>query len=130
MKLSLILHNKTHSVESDESFDGSNVYDLAEQFKGLLVSAGFHPSNVDSIFNLDYHWFTNEEQEENLQGHLKEDLSLHSRAFESSQQDEYNNGYAKGWDESLHNKKVADFQDNYLEDRVQKLYKDDPEIEL
>ena len=52
MKLSLTLHNKTYSVESDESFDGSNVYDLAEQFKGLLVSAGFHPSNVDQIFDI------------------------------------------------------------------------------
>ena len=54
MKLSLTLHNKTYSVESDESFDGSNVYDLAEQFKGLLVCAGFHPSNVDQIFDIDY----------------------------------------------------------------------------
>ena len=69
MKLSLTLHNKTYSVESEESFDGSNVYDLAEQFKGLLVSAGFHPSNVDSIFNLDYQWFTDEENQGNMQGH-------------------------------------------------------------
>ena len=70
MKLSLTLHGKTYSVESEESFDGSNVYDLAEQFKGLLVSAGFHPSNVDSIFNLDYQWFTDEENANNMQGHL------------------------------------------------------------
>ena len=70
MKLSLTLHNKTYSVESDESFDGSNVYDLAEQFKGLLVCAGFHPSNVDSIFDIDYAWFTDEERADNLQGHL------------------------------------------------------------
>lgn len=71
MKLSLTLHNKTYSVESDDSFDGADVYDLAEQFKGLLVNAGFHPSNVDSIFNLDYQWFTDEEIEDNLQGHKK-----------------------------------------------------------
>lgn len=71
MKLSLTLHNKTYSIESDDSFDGSDVYDLSEQFKGLLVSAGFHPSNVDSIFNLDYQWFTDEEIESNLQGHKK-----------------------------------------------------------
>ena len=71
MKLSLTLHNKTYSVESDDSFDGADVYDLAEQFKGLLVNAGFHPSNVDSIFNLDYQWFTDKEIEDNLQGHKK-----------------------------------------------------------
>jgi Tat protein secretion system quality control protein TatD with DNase activity len=69
MKLSLTLHNKTYSVESDEAFDHTNVYDLAEQFKGLLVNAGFHPSNVDSIFNLDYQWFTDEENQGNMQGH-------------------------------------------------------------
>ena len=74
MKLSLTLNNKTYSVESDEGYDGSDVYELAEQFKGLLVSAGFHPSNVDSIFDIDYAWFTDEEQVENLQGHLPDSL--------------------------------------------------------
>jgi Tat protein secretion system quality control protein TatD with DNase activity len=78
MKLSLTIHNKTYSVESDEGYDGSDVYELAEQFKGLLVNAGYHPSNVDSIFNLDYQWFTDEENEGNMQGHLKN----HSRAYE------------------------------------------------
>ena len=74
MKLSLTLNNKTYSVESDEGYDGSDVYELAEQFKGLLVSAGFHPSNVDSIFDIDYAWFTDEERADNLQGHLPDSL--------------------------------------------------------
>lgn len=74
MKLSLTLHNKTYSVESDEHFDGTDICELAEQFKGLLVSAGFHPSNVDQIFDIDYAWFTDEEQVENLQGHLPDSL--------------------------------------------------------
>lgn len=82
MKLSLTLHGKIYSVESDEAFDGSDVYELAEQFKGLLVNAGYHPSNVDSLFNLDYQWFTEKELEENLQGHLSEN----SRAYEYHQQ--------------------------------------------
>lgn len=69
MKLSLTLHNKTYSVESDEGYDHGDVYELAEQFKGLLVNAGFHPSNVDSIFSLDYQWFTDEENQGNTQGH-------------------------------------------------------------
>lgn len=74
MKLSLTLHNKTYSVESEESLDGSSVYDLAEQFKGLLVCAGFHPSNVDQIFDIDYTWFTDEERADNLQGHLPDNF--------------------------------------------------------
>ena len=95
MKLSLTLHNKTYSVESDESFDGSNVYDLAEQFKGLLVCAGFHPSNVDQIFDIDYTWFTDEERADNLQGHLPNC----SRAYEYHEQIEKD-------------RKVQEYQDN------------------
>ena len=106
MKLSLTIHNKTFSVESDESYDGSNVNDLAEQFKGLLVSAGFHPSNVDEMFNTDYQWFTQEERDDNMQGHLKDD--------------KYNEGYAKGWDEAKHQDKVREFQDG-----LYKQYDDD-----
>ena len=98
MKLSLTLHGKIYSVESDESFDGTNLSDLVEQFKGLAVSAGFHPSNVDDMFNTDYQWFTEEERNNNMQGHLKKD--------------KFNEGYAKGWDEALHNRKVQDFQND------------------
>ena len=95
MKLSLTLHGKTYSIESDEGYDGTDVYDLAEQFKGLLVNAGFHPSNVDSIFNLDYQWFTDEENEGNMQGHISEN----SRAFEYDKQLEKE-------------KKIEEFQNN------------------
>mgnify|MGYP001249027820 CR=1 FL=1 len=84
MKLSLTLHDKTYSVESEESFDGSNVYDLAEQFKGILVSAGFHPSNVDSIFNLDYQWFSEEEITDNLQGHISEERQKRVQEFQDN----------------------------------------------
>lgn len=84
MKLSLTLHNKTYSVESDDSFDGTDVYDLAEQFKGLLVSAGFHPSNVDSIFSLDYQWFTDEENGNNMQGHLSESQQSRIEEFQNN----------------------------------------------
>ena len=61
MKLSLTLHGKTYSVESDDQFDGQEVSELVEQFKGLLVNAGYHPSNVDELFNTEYQWFDNEE---------------------------------------------------------------------
>jgi len=71
MKLSLTLHNKTYSIESDEGYDGADLNELVEQFKGLLVNAGFHPSNVDDMFNTDYQWFTQEERDDNMQGHLK-----------------------------------------------------------
>ena len=73
MRLSLTLHEKVYSIDSNESFDGTNLNDLAEKFKGLLVSAGFHPSNVDDMFNTEYQWFTEEERKDNMQGHLKVD---------------------------------------------------------
>ena len=97
MKLSITLNNKTYSVESEEQFDGSNLNELAEQFKGLLVGAGFHPSNVDDMFNTEYQWFTQEERDDNMQGHLKDN--------------KYNEGYSKGWDQALHNEEVRRFQD-------------------
>ncbi len=100
MKLSLTLHNKTYSIESDEGYDSTDVYELSEQFKGLLVNAGFHPSNVDSIFNLDYQWFTDEENEGNMQGHLRN----HSRAYEYHEQLEKD-------------KKVEEFQNDMYKNR-------------
>jgi Tat protein secretion system quality control protein TatD with DNase activity len=67
MKITLNIYNKNYSVESDD--DSTDVHTMAEHFKGLLVSAGYHPCNVDSIINTDYQWFTDEEIAENLQGH-------------------------------------------------------------
>jgi len=110
MKLSLTLHSKTYSVESDDSFDGTDVYELAEQFKGLLVNAGFHPSNVDSIFNLDYQWFTDEENEGNMQGHL-----THSNKFVSKWHDDClkENSRAYEYHEQLEKEKgVGEFQND------------------
>jgi len=98
MKISISTDNKVFSVEDEYGFDCSTIHDAVEMFKGLLVCAGFHPSNVDDAFNTEYTWFTEEERNDNMQGHLKND--------------KYNEGYAKGWDEALHNKKVQDFQEN------------------
>ena len=63
MKLSLTLHGKTYSVESDDQFDGQEVSELVEQFKGLLVNAGYHPESVDQYFNTEYQWFDNEDSD-------------------------------------------------------------------
>ena len=41
-------------------------------FKGLMVSMGYHPSNVDELINSEYKWFTQEEINDNRQGHLKQ----------------------------------------------------------
>jgi Tat protein secretion system quality control protein TatD with DNase activity len=119
MKLSLTLHNKTHSIESDESFDGSNVYDLAEQFKGLLVSAGFHPSNVDSIFDLDYQWFTEEERADNLQGHYQcADIQAEKRYAQKFESLSRESGFLDDpkdsdlFDKMSQDAKVKEFQDN------------------
>ena len=71
MKITINNYNKTYSVETDEDMDAES---MADAFKGLLVSMGYHPSNVDELFNTEYKWFTQEEIEENRQGHLKQDL--------------------------------------------------------
>ena len=70
MKISITTNNKVYSVEDELGFDSVSVDEAVEMFRGLLVCAGFHPSNVDDQFNLDYAWFTQEERDENMQGHL------------------------------------------------------------
>lgn len=61
MKLSLTLHGKTYSVESENELDGEQVSEMIEHFKGLLVNAGYHPHNVDEYFNTEYQWFDDKE---------------------------------------------------------------------
>ena len=70
MKISITTNNKVYSVEDELGFDSVSVDEAVEMFRGLLVCAGFHPSNVDNQFNLDYSWFTQEERDDNMQGHL------------------------------------------------------------
>ena len=49
MKIEIEINNETYRWKSD--YEDHNIYDIAEKFKGLLVSAGFHPENVDGIFD-------------------------------------------------------------------------------
>ena len=70
MKISITTNNKVFSVEDELGFDCTGIHEAVEMFKGLLVCAGFHPSNVDDVFNTEYTWFTEEERNDNMQGHL------------------------------------------------------------
>ena len=70
MKISITTNNKVFSVEDELGFDCVSIDEAVEMFKGLLVCAGFHPSNVDDVFDADYAWFTEGERNDNLQGHL------------------------------------------------------------
>ena len=67
MRITINNYNKTYSVETDEDVDAES---LADMFKGLMISMGYHPSNVDELFNTEYKWFTKEEIDDNRQGHL------------------------------------------------------------
>jgi len=73
MKITITNYNKTYSVETDEDMDAES---MADAFKGLLVSMGFHPCNVDELFNTEYTWFTQAEIDNNRQGHLKVDAKV------------------------------------------------------
>ena len=41
MKIELEINGEKYSWKSD--YEDHTIYDIAEKFKGLLVSAGFHP---------------------------------------------------------------------------------------
>ena len=67
MKITITNYNRTYSAETEEDVDAES---LADIFKGLMVNMGYHPTNVDELFNTEYKWFTQEERDENMQGHL------------------------------------------------------------
>jgi len=73
MKITITNYNKTYSVETDDDMD---VESMADTFKGLLVSMGYHPCNVEELFNTEYKWFTQEEIDGNRQGYLKVDKKV------------------------------------------------------
>ena len=73
MKITITNYNKTYSVEVDDDMD---VESMADSFKGLLVSMGYHPCNVDELFNTEYKWFTQDEIDDNRQGHCKHSNEL------------------------------------------------------
>ena len=98
MKITINNYNKTYSVEVDDDMDVESVTDI---FKGLLVSMGYHPSNVDELFNTEYKWFTKEEVDENRQGHLKQDTNPFMNAFKK--------GYeAKEFQDKMYNQTLHD----------------------
>ncbi len=43
--------------------DAEHILEVVQLFKGLLVSAGYHPNTVDEYFNTEETWFTEEEQD-------------------------------------------------------------------
>jgi len=57
MKISITLHGKTYSIEEENNLHGDHIEEMVEHFKGLLVSAGYHPNSVDQCFNTEYQWF-------------------------------------------------------------------------
>ena len=113
MKITITNYDKTYSVECDNDADIESVGDM---FKGLLVSMGYHPSNVDELFNTEYKWFTQEERDQNMQGHKKYNYTDPDHPMYLAQEEEYmkkyNEGYTKGWAEAKHQDKVQKFQDN------------------
>ena len=113
MKITITNYDKIYSVEYDNDTDIESVGDM---FKGLLVSMGYHPCNVDELFNTEYKWFTQEERDENMQGHKKYNYTAPDHpmylAQEEDHMESYNQGYAKGWDEAKHQDKVQKFQDD------------------
>ena len=113
MKITITNYDKTYSVEYDNDTD---VESVADMLKGLLVSMGYHPSNVDEIFNTEYKWFTQEERDENKQGHTKYNYTDPEHPMYLAQEEDfmkkYDEGYAKGWDEAKHQDRVQKFQDD------------------
>ena len=118
MKITITNYDKTYNFEYDNDADLESIGDM---FKGLLVSMGYHPCNVDELFNTEYKWFTQEEIDENRQGHTKYNYTDPDHPMYLAQEEDfmkkYNEGYAKGWDEAKHEDKVQKFQDDLYKNK-------------
>ena len=98
MKITITNYNRTYSAETEEDVDAES---LADMFKGLMVNMGYHPSNVDELFNTEYKWFTQEEIDENRQGHLKVDQKMLDKKVKTWQ----NNLYKQDGEDMFSNNK-------------------------
>lgn len=108
MKISITNYGKTYSVESNDDHDIESVVDM---LKGLLVSMGYHPCNVEDLLNTEYQWFTKEEIENNRQGHL----SANSNPF----MDAFKKGYeAKEFQETMYDQ---DIQEKVYQEKIEKI---------
>lgn len=101
MKISITTNNKVFSVEDEYGFDCTNIHDAVEMFKGLLVCAGFHPSNVDDAFNTEYTWFTEEERNDNMQGHLNGSNKIVNNWYKECEMSDEDKKKVQEWQNNL-----------------------------
>lgn len=59
MKITVTHYGETYIADSGA--DDSSIGNVVDKFKGLLVTAGFHPQTVDMYFNTEYQWFEDAE---------------------------------------------------------------------
>lgn len=73
MKIQLTHYGKTYTAEGS---DGADIVEVLEDFKGLLVAAGFHPRTVDSHFpHLCTAWWPEEEDDADPEGSTRDQLT-------------------------------------------------------
>ena len=101
MKISITTNNKVFSVEDEYGFDCTSIHDAVEMFKGLLVCAGFHPSNVDDAFNTEYTWFTEEERNDNMQGHLNGSNKIVNNWYKECEMSDEDKKKVQEWQNNL-----------------------------
>jgi len=58
MKITITNYGDTHSFECDH--DDVTLDKVIENFRGLLVAAGYHPASVDTHFNSECEWNLND----------------------------------------------------------------------
>jgi len=102
MKITITNYSKTYSAECDEDVD---IQSVADMFKGLLVTMGYHPSNVDEIINTEYKWFTEEERDGNMQGHLNSSNKFVEDWYDECKRetDEEKQKRAEDWQHNMYN---------------------------
>ena len=107
MKITITNYYITFSVVSCDDHDVESVDDM---FNGLIVSMGYHPSNVDEIIQTEYKWFTQEEIEDNRQGYVNGSNNLVNDWYNECANDQYIDPQEKSYLEKK--RKVEEFQNS------------------
>ena len=65
MELSITIREKTYKVTAPDVWVHAGIDELLNEFKGLLVAAGYHPESVDRCIYTDSQWFSDDTYEKN-----------------------------------------------------------------
>lgn len=74
MKISIEINHTIYTAQTTHPWETGHIDEVVQMLKGLLVSAGFHPNNVDDVFNHEDKWFYERDNHDDSESPTKEEV--------------------------------------------------------